>query len=256
MKMNSDGIKFTLVLIVATILVFLDYRPVFAQETAQKESNKKILIKIVSDDNGRRTVIDTTFENPDSTIMDSINKRIDKIIVMAKGGKHARFKFHGMPQEYDYDFDISSMPEMPKDLNELEDFEWEGTAPGRDMEDRDWEQMAPEHQQRVLRSGGHRQTLTDVLGEIPMDRVVNYSIKSRKNGKRIIIDLNDAPLFEQQDRVIVIHEPGRMQHNSNYPGHRIKVHVNSHNDRHSGNSAEPPDPSSVSPPPAAQPDKK
>jgi hypothetical protein len=53
-------------------------------------------------------------------------------------------------------------------------------------------------------------TLSDVLGDIPMSRVNSYSIKDRKNGKRIIIDIDDAPLVEKQERVVYLkNAPGK-----------------------------------------------
>ena len=254
MKINSVRFKIALVFGVATILAIFITRPVHSQETTKKESHKKIVLKIVSDDNGKTTVIDTTMEIPDSTMIDSIRKEIDKVIVLGEGGKHARFKIHNMPQGFAYDFDIPPPPDCLKEPEELEDFDWEGMAPDCDMAERIWERAAPGQYRRVMRSGGHEQTLNDILGEIPMDRVVSYSIKDRKNGKRIIIDLNDAPMFEKQDRVIVIREPGRMQHNRTHPGRQVKVYMNSDDDAKLDNSSEPPPPPPV-PPPPVKPDK-
>lgn len=46
------------------------------------------------------------------------------------------------------------------------------------------------------------ETLSDLIGEIPLDQVKQYSIKERKGGKRIIIDIDDAPVVTQRDRII------------------------------------------------------
>ena len=253
MKINSVNLKIALVFGVATILAIFITRPVYSQETAKKESHKKIVLKIVSDDNGKTTLIDTTMEIPDSAMMDSLRKEIDKVIVLGEGGKHARFKIHNMPQGFAYDFDMPPPPECPKELEELEGFDWEGMVPDCDMADRIRERT-PGRDRRIMRSGGHEQTLNDILGEIPMDRVVSYSIKDRKNGKRIIIDLNDAPMFEKQDRVIIIREPGRLQHQKTHPGHQVKVYMNSEDDVKLDNSPKPPPPPSAPVPPVI-PDK-
>ncbi len=257
MKITSAKLKIALFIGATAILAIFVTRPGYSQESARKESQKKIVLKVVSDDNGKTTVIDTTMELPDTAMMDSINESIEKIIVMGNGGKHARFKVHNMRQGFKYNFEIPTPPECPMDIEDFENIEMEGMVPGQDMDECMWERMAPGPERRVMRLGGHRQTLTDVLGDIPMDRVVSYSIKDRKNGKRIIIDLNDAPMFERQDRVIVIREPGRMSHNRNRPERQVKVIVNSEDDPKQETVTElpetpaPPPP----PPPAPKPEK-
>ncbi len=256
MKINSTSFKIALIFGAAMILSIFVINTAFSQEPAKKESHKKIVIKIVSDDNGKTTMIDTTMEIPDSTVVDSIKNEIKKVIEMGKGGKHAHFKFHQMPQGFNYDFDIPSSHEFPMGVEELEDIECDGMIPGGEMEDCCFGRMSPGGQPRIMRSGGHQQTLNDLLGEIPMDRVVSYSIKDRKNGKRIIIDLDNAPVFEQKDRVIVIRDSGRMQHDRNSPKRQVKVTINSDDDVKSDKSSVQPEPPSVPPPPPVQPNKK
>ena len=238
------------------ILAIFVISPVFSQETVQKKSQKKVVLKIISDDNGKTTVIDTIMEVPDSAMIDSVKEEIDKVILVGKGGKHARVKIHKMPEGFNYDFEIPSPPECPMGLEELEEFDCEVFAPGCDMEDRILDRRAPGLDRRVQRLGGHGQTLSDILGDIPMERVTSYSIKDRKNGKRIIIDLNDAPMFDNQERVIVIREPIRRPVNRNYPERRVKVDVNVDDDvKLDRTPPPPPPPPSVPPPPPSQQDK-
>ncbi|MCX6305473.1 MAG: hypothetical protein NT040_10940 [Bacteroidetes bacterium] len=247
--------KLAIVLGATAILAIFVTGPAFSQEPAKKESHKTIVLKIVSDDNGKKTVIDTTMEMPDDQMMDSVHKVIDQVIMMNKGGNHPHVKILSMPQGFSYDYDMSSPPEGPMDLEDLEGIDFEGMDPCRDMESCDWERMAPGAGRRILRSGSHGQTLNDILGEIPMDRVISYSIKDRKNGKRIIIDLNDAPTFERQDRVIVIREPGRGQRSRNHSGDRqMKVRVQTtDSDEGMDSQQEEQDMQSVSPPPPPPP---
>ncbi len=256
MKINLASFKFALVFGTALILSISMIKPAFSQEPAKKESYKKIVIKIVSDDNGKTTMIDTTMEIPDSAMVDSIKNEIEKVIATGKGGKNAHFKFHQMPQGFNYDFDIPSAPEFPMRIEELEDIDCDGMIPGGEMDDCCQGWMTPGGHQRIMRSGGHQQTLNDMLGDIPMDRVVSYSIKDRKNGKRIIIDLNDAPVFEQQDRVIIIRDAGRMKHDRNSPKRQVKVVINSDDEVKSDKSSVQPEAPSVPPPPPVQPNKK
>jgi hypothetical protein len=77
-------------------------------------------------------------------------------------------------------------------MPEVEGFEWYGMDGGCD----------PHMFQFNHQDGG--QTLSDIIGDIPMDRVKSYSIKDKKNGKRIVIDIEDAPLMERDNRVIIL----------------------------------------------------
>jgi len=54
---------------------------------------------------------------------------------------------------------------------------------------------------------GNGGSLNDLLGDIPMDRVKSYSIKDTKNGKKIVIELNNAPFIENHRNVIIIRSP-------------------------------------------------
>ncbi len=226
----------------------------FSQENNGKPNQKRIVVKIVTEDNGKTTMVDTTMEMPDSSQMDSVRKQIDKIIMFDGGGKHHHGKIHGMPQGFSYDFGMPPPPECPMGLDEPEGMEMDVMEDDNDSEGNGWEQTAPRAECRMMRSGGHRQTLTDILGDIPMDRVVSYSIKDRKNGKRIIIDLNNASIFEREDRVIVIHGSGKMQQSKHHPQHQVKVYMKRDDDEKIDKNPEQPAPSSV-PPPSANPDK-
>ena len=253
MKKNAIKFKFALLIGAAAILAIFITRPGHAQDTGKKESHKKIILKIVRDDNGKTTIIDTIMEIPDSTMIDSIKKEIDKVIVLGKGGKHARIKMRQMPEGYDYQFEIPSIPDCPMHLEDIEELELDRMEIARDMDNFHWEQRAPRMERRMLRMDNHRQTLTDVLGDIPMDRVESYSIKDRKNGKRIIIDLNDAPMFDREKDVIIIREPARMYRPKKSSGRKVKVYVNPEEDIIMQNVPEAPAPP---PPPASEPQKK
>jgi len=251
MKINLFKFKIACAFGAFAILAIFVTRPAYSQETDKKESSEKIVLKIIRDDNGKTTVIDTTMEMPDSTMLDSLHKEIDKVIVLGKGGKHARIRMHQMPEGFNYDFEMPSMPDCPA-LEDLDEIEWEGMVPRQNMENCFWDQRGPGPERRVIRSGGDHQSLNDVLGDIPMDRVVSYSIKDRKGGKRIIIDLKDAPMFERHENVIVIRDPGRAPRNRNHSGRQVKVYVNDDNDAKPDKSMESsdkpaPKPATVSP---------
>ena len=55
------------------------------------------------------------------------------------------------------------------------------------------------------------ESLNDVLGDIPMSRVKSYKVIDKKGGKRIIIDIQDAPLGSDHPNVICIKTPDHPQ---------------------------------------------
>ena len=249
MKTNAINSKSTLLLIAAVLLAIFITRPVFSQEKAKKESYKKIVVKVVSDDNGKTTVIDTTMEYPDSTMIDSIQNEISKVMTGGKGGRHNRIYMRKLPGGKESTFTIKCTPDCRMDMKDMEDMDIEDMVSGQPMEDFDMPGMIPGQCQKMMHSGGNGQTLNDLLGEIPMDRVVSYKIKDTKNGKRITIDLKDAPLFEQQSRVIIIREPGRNGHDKVHQNKQMKMYMKSMK----GHAAEEENEQQVSPPPPPPP---
>jgi hypothetical protein len=123
--------------------------------------------------------------------MDSLKK---KIIIMSDEGEIPCFRWHDKKGgfDYDYDFDVPDLKDFPKvpctpDI--LDDFMWYGRY--------------PEHGVRVISPRGDGQTLSDIIGDIPMERVKSYSIKDRKGGKRIVIEIEDAPLMHERNVIIM-----------------------------------------------------
>jgi hypothetical protein len=60
-----------------------------------------------------------------------------------------------------------------------------------------------------------------------MSRVKSYSIKDRKNGKRIIIDVEDAPLVTEHDNVIILRNPHKSKkvNWNESPGHDVEEKI-------------------------------
>ena len=72
-------------------------------------------------------------------------------------------------------------------------------------------------------------TLSDLIGDIPLERVKSYSIKNHKNGKRIIIDVENAPFFEKRvcKKMMIEGEPDAKNEffYQNSPGHKVEKRV-------------------------------
>jgi hypothetical protein len=224
MKTHSQTASLAIFSVTIAILAIFITRPAYSQDPVKKSSHKKVIVKIATDDNGARTVIDTTFEIPDSLAIDSLRKEIDRLIRIGKDAQEHCFWFHGMPDNFSFDFDIPYMDEALKEF-EVQDLpEWGEVAPDRENCEKIIHNIPLMPERSAFGPRGEGQTLSDVIGNIPMDRVTSYSIKDRKNGKRIIIDLSDAPVIERQSKVIVIRDPTGFRYNSKHPGHRVKIY--------------------------------
>jgi hypothetical protein len=256
-----------LVILITGLLTFTLSLNVTAQDSSKTKGKKGVVVlKIKKDNNGKTTVIDTTFtistsgdhkeleeylkkhedelENlgeeldnievfvdipdlSDSMPSDSVIQHL-KFIGKDIRSPHIRLKDSHGGFDYDYDFDIPcpryvSPPSFPGyDGYEGEFF----TCPDK----------------RNFQWRNKEQTLSDIIGDIPMDRVKSFSIKDRKNGKRIIVDIEDAPLLEKKEKVIIMSEPGGSQHKCSKSCRQMKVIINSDEDKHIENPTEPPPP--------------
>lgn len=228
--------------IALTIFITL---PGFSQDTTKMKGDKKVRIvaKIVEDKNGKRQEFDTTinldrrlkpgeeqemmkkFEMrvrdlddqmkdleveinemklPDSGMMDSVQRLTEKAIRFhgGPGNMHFRHNFSPRAFNYEYNFDFPEVPEPPQPM--IEDFNEENT-PG------------------MLKDKG--ESLNDLLGDIPMDRVKSYSIKDTKDGKKIVIELKNEPFIDHQRNVIIIHSPRPEGRHGQGPRHQIRKRV-------------------------------
>ena len=265
MKKSQNNRIIILCIFFAGVLTSLFSLTSAAQDSSKTKSKKKmVVLKIEKDDNGKTTVIDTTFninspsgqkefeeflakhkeelenigdelENidisvdmpdfPDSTAADSMVKQFR---FFADGARSPHYRLHNKYDGYDYEFDVPCLPDVDHSpFQGYEDFEGD-FRPGRDM--------------KVLRYNHDSPTLSDLIGDIPMDRVKSYSIKDRKNGKRIIIDIEDGQLIHNQDKVIVIREPENPHHKKVSPERQMKVIIKTDDGKKSENPNEPPPP--------------
>ncbi|MEI6455426.1 MAG: hypothetical protein WCO93_03985 [bacterium] len=201
----------------ALIFSIFIIKPVKAQNELKKEKNKTVVLKVVSDKDGKTTIIDTTFTTddidpdalkkmakelqiemkglekemkdvqvmitadiPDSGEMDSITKKIEKCIVIQRGpGGHVRVHGDKNPHRYEYKYNFDFPCEVG-DLPSPEDFEDIYRGHGNVFSGGDF-----------FYREKRGETISDVIGDIPMSKVKNYSIKNTKYGKKIVIEIED-----------------------------------------------------------------
>jgi hypothetical protein len=236
-------------------------RPGFSQDTTKMKGEKKIRItaKIVEDKNGKRQEFDTTinldrrlrpgeekemmkdFEMrfrdlddqmkelevemnemklPDSGMMDSVQRFTERAFRFRGEPGNMHFRHHLNPQafNFDYNFEMPESAESPQQLF-------------REFKDENGHGMFNERRQRMFSedrpglSKGKDESLNDLLGNIPIDRVKSYSIKDTKDGKRIIIELNKEPFIEHHRDVIIIRSPRPEGRPGEGPRHQIRKRV-------------------------------
>ena len=205
-----------------TLLAVFILRPAIAQEKKESDSKSTVKLKVITEKNGETNVFDTTLisedniitqkevevlmknmqdemeefsdqmreyqfifdpGSPDTLLPDSVRKEMKKAWRMLPGKGREGMRF---PRGRAYQFDFPCMPDCPGSPEMAQRFRWESGMPGSAI------------QRRMQRE----ETLSDLIGEIPLDQVKQYSIKERKGGKRIIIDVDDAPVVVQRDRII------------------------------------------------------
>ncbi len=236
-----------LVIGLATIMTIILTSPGYTQDTLKKNPKTILKLKIIKDENGEKTVIDTTItsaksldqgeineiivnldENmkgldaglkelslslsemnlPDSGMMDSIRKMTDRIRIMSKNFKSPHFKMHAQPGGFDYNFDFD-MPEPPESPERP-------NPPGEHRHHFESRVEPFDIEPPAIRKG--EGSLLDLLRDIPMDRIRNFNIKEKKNGTRITIDVDREPVLgfpRSTERTIIIrpgkgHAPGSL----------------------------------------------
>ncbi|MCX6280640.1 MAG: hypothetical protein NTU51_01590 [Bacteroidetes bacterium] len=186
---------------------------------AKSDSNDKegkIHLKIIKEVNGKKTIVDTVVSSPGAmdgeeleALMKHVNCKMKDVEEQMKdielylgsgsdsamtdsSGHHNNymFKFHGgrgcpkicikdFPEDFNYKFEMPEMPEFSEcpEAHDQEFFTHRTPGP------------------KLFSMQKRGESLSDVLGDIPMSRVKSYKIIDKKGGKRIVIDLIDAPSF-------------------------------------------------------------
>jgi len=215
--MKNFSIFKSISMVIGVIIMFTIFitKTGHSQTAEPKGKKKTIILKVTADKDGKNIVIDTTFitpegtdpkeieemaeklqkemqglekemeevqvrvllDLPDSAMIDSLHNVIDKMVILKKGPRKHMKIYANKPHEFEYEFNVP----CPSDhMTGHEIFE----GPG-------WSGYLGDQDKRVFRFEDKGQTLTDILGDIPMEKVRNYSIKNTKYGKKIVIEIED-----------------------------------------------------------------
>jgi arginine decarboxylase-like protein len=150
----------------AVIFGIFIIKPAKAQNQPEKEKKKTVVLKVVSDKDGKTTIIDTTF-TADDIDPDALKKMAKELHVEMKDLENEMKEIQVMV--------MANIPDSARD-----DFEEIHRGHMSVMEGGDF-----------FRYKSRGETISDVIGDIPMDKVRNYSIKNTKYGKKIVIEIED-----------------------------------------------------------------
>jgi hypothetical protein len=131
---------------------------------------------------------------PDSLMTDSVRRLCKKAFIYSGCRGKGQTMRNCCPEAFNFDYNF----EMPEFCRHPQSFFGEfgdESDPGM-------------REEEFLMNKGKGESLNDLLGDIPMERVKSYSIKDTKNGKKITIELNKDPLVEHHEKVIIISSPG------------------------------------------------
>ncbi|MEI7490840.1 MAG: hypothetical protein WCK92_05535 [Bacteroidota bacterium] len=224
-----------------------------------KDKDGKVRVHIIREENGKKTEIDTVISSPGA--MDSkeiealigdvksnmkdaeeqmkeleltIGSEDDSVMTDSSGHHKYMFKFRGkngcpticmkdFPRDFNYNFEMPDMPELSECPEGFEHGFFNQQGPGP----------------QVFSMPKRGESLSDVLGDIPMSRVKSYKVIDKKGGKRIIIDLEDGPFFESGSNVIYINGTGHSgrPHGGMKQHKNMKVIINTGDDK--GNAGQP-----------------
>jgi hypothetical protein len=225
-----------LVIGISVIMTSLITSRVFSQDTTKSTGTRhiKIVAKVIEDKNGKKEEFDTTInldrklnrgeefdmmknfrmrmkdleeemkdleaelnelKLPDSAKMDSAQKYIEREFRRGSGPGSYRFRNNFDPRAFSHDFNFD-FPEFTRPWG------WGFRDFG---DENDHERLNERHQGNLQ---GDNRSLKDILGDIPMVKVKSYTIQDTKDGKRIIIELNNKPVMGRDREEIIIHYPG------------------------------------------------
>lgn len=185
----------------------------FAQDTLAKKPQKVIKIKVDTDKDGKSVTIDTTIIIDENFDMEKFHQAMKEYEAQMKDYEKC---MHEMEIELNGEEMEEAMKEVELSLRDVySDMPQVKTFVRCPRESRYFEQLGkrgdmhfygrPADCHKTVRISPPKrgESLSDVLGDIPMSSVINYKIKETKNGKRITIEVSDDVLFDSDEDIII-----------------------------------------------------
>lgn len=188
---------------------------VFAQDTLVKKPQKVMKIKIDMDEDGKSVTIDTTFVVDGNFDMEQFQEAMKEYEIqmkdMEKYVQEMEIELNGEEMQKAMHKAHVVMKDVSCDMPRRKNFHGTQCHPrfqhscgpetmhffGRPEECREMVRIVPPNR---------GESLSDVLGDIPMSAVKSYKIKETKTGKRITIEVSDDALFDLDEDVIIWHD--------------------------------------------------
>ena len=220
---------------IAFILTMLLSKTSFSQDKAgNKEPKGTVRLRIEKDENGQKTVIDTSFNLNDKKGKDGyeifMKEHGTPAAVHDKAMKEVEIRIKDLGKTDSLDLD--SLAGIEKNIRVFTDdgkhFSIEGLGdaesfdvpePPAPPEPPMWMDNDIPMPSGIQEGSGN---LLDVLRSIPMNRVRNFSIKENKHDTRIIIDVDRSSILEMapmQHRMMYMNHPGQHVHQG-HSGHQ------------------------------------
>ena len=162
------------------------------------------------------TVLDTTI-----TTNESMDRNEIRELIYNLKGEMADLKMKLKDMDFDFKTDFPEIPEC------------EGMWQNIDDEEIDMRVLCPQSGMFRFNYDDGPGSLNELLGNIPLECVKSYSIKDRKDGKRIIIDIDDRPMPGSREKTVIIRgtgKPAKMHYRHENPDRDVRVIIKTDKD--------------------------
>jgi hypothetical protein len=230
-----------------------------------KEKDGKMKVRIIKVENGKRTELDTVINAPGGIESADLEKLMKDMHIQMKNAesdmkeagdkmKNIQIYINGMDDSISSDSSAKCMhkyrfntPDCCPRFHHRDfahsfnyNFEMPGISEPNDAEDELENEFfgSAALGSQAIAMPGKGESLSDVLGNIPMSRVKSYKIIDKKGGKRIIIDVQDGQDFGQNN-VIYINGGHLHAHPPKGNGHQKEMKVIIHSGDDEGAAEKP-----------------